>query len=848
MMDRKKRLASIIYSTVLTAFLFVATVFSSSKVVSSPRIKEENSTTTTLIGLTNPEEAPFFTNDEGYKVGLIPELTSLINSNLSQAGANIQIKMMDGVSSYDDYKSHLEKGDFDLLLDATDLTPQTYISGFDLTNTYLKASYSKLSLKKTSVSVTNVAALSSLALGGQYAHSFYYSEQIDEFSTIDQCLTAVKNQQCSAAVINSFSAQKIINSDVRNTYVSVKLSENPLEIKIGVKQQASKEYLTKLNSAINLISEDTYNALVSRYSHFIVPSLSFADQIYLNPMAFILTLLGVFLVLIAFGIITINFRNRKTIDRTKKEFERFIAYVCQTNEVVYEINMANNTKSQYRLVKGKVTNISSAYSKQTDILEMIAPEDRKGVEECFDDTALKNLIQTSGQTSFEARIYNEKSQIIWTYCILQGIAPTKNKPASFMLFLHTIDEQKRKEAQAKLLLENALSQAEDANRSKSDFLARMSHEIRTPLNAVIGLSSIAKHYENDQAKVDECLDKIESSSKVLLGLINDILDMSAIENNKLKISYEEFSLRKIINDLYNIYQPQCQEKGIQLIIDGTIPDETLIGDSLRVSQILLNLLSNSYKFTPKGGRIGILLKRTSKDQNRVYYRLEISDNGVGMSEEMQARLFRPFEQENSDTAQKYGGSGLGLSIVKSLVTMMDGTIAVSSKLNEGSSFSINLPFGYPKDSKENLSEVDLKNKAALKHYDFHGAKILLAEDNQINMEIAVELLKMVNLSPDCAEDGEKVVELYLKAKDNYYKAILLDVQMPIMNGYQACRTIRKADKPDAKNIPIFAMTANAFSEDVTKALAAGMDGHIPKPIDSALLYKELDEAINRKKA
>jgi CheY-like chemotaxis protein len=370
----------------------------------------------------------------------------------------------------------------------------------------------------------------------------------------------------------------------------------------------------------------------------------------------------------------------------------------------------------------------------------------------------------------------------------------------------------------------------------------MSHEIRAPLNAIIGLATIARHYEDDPSKVDDCLTKIDSSSKVLLSLINDILDMSAIENNKMKLASAPFDLLSSLENLRDIYLPQCQGKKIKFVTNFVIPDPLVEGDELRISQILLNLLSNAYKFTPDGGEIHFEAHRSSLQEKKVYYRFVVKDNGVGMSEELQKRLFRPFEQENAETAQKYGGSGLGLSIVKSLVSMMGGSIAVDSSLAHGTTFVIDLPFLL---SSENIAEGAAEKELAQPlNYDFEGQRVMLAEDNPINREIAVELLKMANLKTDCATNGEEAVAMFNASKENEYSLILMDIQMPLMDGYEATKAIRALSRKDAKSIPIYAMTANAYSEDVTHALSSGMNGHIAKPIDPATLYRTIAEALD----
>ena len=526
------------------------------------------------------------------------------------------------------------------------------------------------------------------------------------------------------------------------------------------------------------------------------------------------------------------------------------------------------------------------------------------------------------------------------------------------------------------VLEDALINAQNANAAKKDFLSRMSHEIRTPMNAIIGMTAIATSHIDDPARIGDCLYKIGLSSTHLMSLINDVLDMSKIEGGKLTISQEPFELRRLIDSVVSIVYPQTVAQGQTFEVHlADVEEEWLIGDVLRLNQILLNLLSNARKFTPKGGSIRVDIRQLST-RDGVRMRFTISDTGIGMSEEFLGRLFTPFEQADASISQKYGGTGLGMSITKNLTTLMGGTIHVKSKLGEGSSFAVELPFAIPEQSrslerKRELDALDILvvdddrdvceyaslllcrmgmtvsfalsgeeavNRVIAAHddgkdydvclidwrmpgmdgievtrrirqtvgpdvlliiitaydwtsieasareagangfiskplfasslydtllnvsghdkpetnpaspvVDLTGHNVLLAEDNDLNREIAEELLKAQGLSVDCAKNGQVAVDMFRASVPGTYGAILMDIQMPVMDGYQATATIRALNRPDAAGIPIIAMTANAFSEDVSAASAAGMNGHIAKPIDTALLYQTLARYLCRER-
>lgn len=396
-------------------------------------------------------------------------------------------------------------------------------------------------------------------------------------------------------------------------------------------------------------------------------------------------------------------------------------------------------------------------------------------------------------------------------------------------------------------LAEAVAQADSANRAKSQFLARMSHEIRTPMNAIVGLTALARHSKKDPQRVEEYLDKIETSSKVLLNIINDVLDMSAIESDKIKIAQKPFELREILDSISTVYVTQCRQKDITFEMNlEELADERLKGDGLRVNQVLLNLISNAYKFTPEGGKITVTVREVSRQGENVYYKFTVEDTGEGMTQEMLGRLFLPFEQEGVDTAQKYGGSGLGLSIAKNLVELMGGSISCQSEKGKGSIFTVSLPFVLEAD-EEALPAAEYQAEQSLDAledtYDFGGRRVLLAEDTEMNADILQELLELVNMKVDHAWDGKEAVRMFTGAESGTYMAVLMDIQMPVMNGYEAAAAIRSSGHPQALSVPIYAMTANAFTEDVSAALNAGMNGHIAKPVDTAILYEILKNTV-----
>lgn len=530
------------------------------------------------------------------------------------------------------------------------------------------------------------------------------------------------------------------------------------------------------------------------------------------------------------------------------------------------------------------------------------------------------------------------------------------------------------------ILKTALRQAESASLAKGDFMAHMSHEIRTPLNAVIGYLDIAQSERENEEKVTYCLEQSASASKHLLRIVNDVLDISAIENGRMQITKEDFELTQMIHSLTSTYYTQAQEKGV--LLETTVNDlseEWVSGDSLRLNQILMNLLSNAVKFTPSGGKVHLDVRQVNIHNGKVHLSFTVQDTGIGMSEEYCKRIFRPFEQENASIALNYGGTGLGLSITHNLVKMMGGTIEVSSVQGQGSTFTVLLAFDTTENKKTiplstesfthlkalvvddedsaceyikklldrcgvqcdtvnkgkkavrrvasrkdtehpydfciidwNMPDMDglettrqireiagdqlpivlatsydyssimnqakeagvtkivskplfqstvfdmLVNtfgkyepvdhqKADRKRVDFQGLRVILAEDNEMNMDIACDILRKAGMDITPAVNGQIAYEQFVKSEAGTYDLILMDIQMPVMNGYEATKAIRASSHPQAKTIPIIALTANAFTSDVTASLAAGMNDHIAKPVDYKKLYHAINECLNGSK-
>ena len=401
------------------------------------------------------------------------------------------------------------------------------------------------------------------------------------------------------------------------------------------------------------------------------------------------------------------------------------------------------------------------------------------------------------------------------------------------------EESNKKLKKAKDITTEALQTAENANKAKTDFLSNMSHDIRTPMNAIIGMTSLIRHDAGNKAKVIEYADKIDISSQHLLGIINDVLDMSKIEAGKTVFKYTDFSILDFITELNTIFHSQIDEKNQTLtIIKENIRHEWVNGDQVHLMQIFSNLVSNAVKYTQEGGKIQFLVEEC-ETKSSVYakYRFLVSDNGMGMSADFKDTIFDVFTRAESSMTNKIQGTGLGMAITKNLVEAMGGTIDVESELGQGSCFEVLIDLRIAEDRFVSSAEQAEKDEPA--GNVLKGMRFLCAEDNELNAEILMELLKIEGAECTICENGKRVLEAFEQSAPGDYDMILMDVQMPVMNGYEATKAIRRSSHELAKTIPIIAMTANAFSEDIQHSLAAGMNAHVSKPIEMKVLEKTI---------
>lgn len=389
-------------------------------------------------------------------------------------------------------------------------------------------------------------------------------------------------------------------------------------------------------------------------------------------------------------------------------------------------------------------------------------------------------------------------------------------------------------------METELTEAKEETRQKSSFLSNMSHEIRTPMNGILGILALMRINISDPARVESYLDKAESLTRFLLQLINDILDISKIESGKMVLEKGTIDIFALANKINSMFFRTSSERGILFkteTVDFTA--RYVVGDELRISQIIVNLISNAVKYTPAGKSVTVTFKQLNLIDGQMKLLIRVRDEGRGIDPEFMSRLFHPFEQESASTARNYGGSGLGLAVVDNLVREMNGNVVVESEQGKGSDFSVYLSLPLAEGKQDLELPVAVRETAAPEEYSCHGVKILLAEDNEINAEVCMDILRNDGAEVELAHDGKEAVGMFLSAPIEKYDIILMDIQMPNMDGLEATKVIRHSTHPHAQSIPIIALSADAFVEDKRKAYAAGMNAHVSKPVD----FKQLEQEI-----
>lgn len=545
-----------------------------------------------------------------------------------------------------------------------------------------------------------------------------------------------------------------------------------------------------------------------------------------------------------------NDKKREKLENEKKKVE-YAAHIYEkaTNSLavsyreIYYLDLLTGT---YRMVYPELNseNEIGDYKEAVDKHLFSGRIKNENAEEVLSFLSIENIVKEllhkdSIEIKYKRQSVGNESEYEWCLnTITIADRDNENKPVSATLAIRSIEIMIKEEKDRQELLKMAAKRAEIANKAKSDFLSRMSHDIRTPINVILGMTAVATMNIDNKEKVKDSLKKISMSGKHLLALINDVLDMSKIENGQEQLCEDKFEIIEVLESIISLFQNQLQEKN--MTADFTVKrliNNSVIGDERRLQQIFVNIIGNAVKFSNTSGNIRISVEeKDSSISSKGYYQFVFEDNGIGMDSKFIERIFEPFARADESGATE--GTGLGMAIAINIAKLMGGDIEVESTLGKGSRFKVDVYLKINKEQPEEIKEKDDEIANYTKN-NYSGKRVLLVEDNESNIEIGRELLGVVGIQVEVAENGEKAIEKIIESEENYFDIIFMDIQMPVMNGYEATRIIRKMQRNDMKNIPIIAMSAYAFSDDLKKAKEAGMTGSISKPVEVSKLNKLL---------
>ncbi|MEG1812270.1 MAG: response regulator [Clostridia bacterium] len=922
-----------------------------------------------------PSLAPLVSLEKGRPEGIVPDFLAKM---LAPSGLTLHMTVAQDAR---DYRAKLADSEtYPVLGMVEEDLYNAEVNHLRLTSPYLTLNYNVITQVGTTNQPVVIAAVKGKNVTKDYIATHYAPEQIKYFETYADCVTAVLQGEATRTIMNSYNAERVIENDMRDRLVSNTIMGFQTSLALSAHGGADDRLFSILNKCVNALSPDDARTILLKNTLYRDRQITLIEYLYMYPMQVVLALSLFFAIVLAVVVLATRQHRLEQERRTLKETAHFAKIAMGAHGRIVEVNMDDLSVLSYSFVNKQLVKQPNGAS--ADVLgersrrELIYPAHIAQYDRFFSRESLLSLAGTDLQKTCTLQVKTPDDAYRWTLFTLQGIPSDMAHPNNLMIFEKNIEELKRAEVLRQQQLTDALNTAMAASAAKGTFMSRMSHEIRTPLNAVIGYMTIAKSSDQSLSKVNDCIVKAEFAAKHLLSIINDVLDMSSIESGKLKMAHVPFDFRELISGLASVFYNQAQAKDVAFeVINHHVSEDFLIGDKLRLNQILLNLLSNAIKFTPSGGAIYFTVEQTAIKEGTVFMRFIVADNGIGMTKEFEARLFSPFEQQDATISQHYGGTGLGLSITKNLVTMMNGAITAKSAPGKGATFTVELPFdrdpsgALKRQDAQNFSHVRalivddeksaceymeilmqrcgvksecvLSGTAAVEriaqaHHsdqpfdlclmdwkmpdmdgvetvrkirecvgndmpiivvtaydfaeiedpakaagvnlfiskplfqstlfdllvntygrykaahpqaqdsacDFAGARLLLAEDNEMNREIATDILTQYGFAVTCARDGKEAVDAFEASAAGDYAAILMDIQMPVMDGHAATRAIRASKHPSAKTIPVIAMTANAFSEDIAASHASGMNDHISKPIDVAQMLAILKKFID----
>ncbi|XCP83459.1 response regulator [Roseburia hominis] len=938
-----------------------------------------------VVGFYEETEPLAYIQDDGTYSGIYVKLLECLGDT---AGLNLTLRP---ISRSQNWKELLKSGELDFYIGAS----ENFVRQDDelyATNAILE--YENILIMQRncvfdSLDTPVIALTRGRSYWAKYLPELLHKDiEIQYYTNARECLLAVAHGDADATLINNLEFNYHSKNDRFANLIQWQNFQAPSEVGLVTTTDPDSPMFSIVSKAIKQLSPDLTSSITSSYLNMPYDSYTLADQLYASRLVLSTVAISILAIVIILVVIWLARRRQRAAEEAIQKREKYqlqiLAALSQDYSVIYYVDLDRNQSKAVRQEKGLRDTpdadvpLFHQYSEamQSFLSTYVQPDTRDPLLELCDPQAvIRRFREEKGFTVRYRILPNHRNQEFFEMHFVD-VSESEQEHA-MVLGIRCVDEAVHEEQTQKQLLQDALETANRASAAKSDFMSKMSHDIRTPMNAIIGMTAIAAAHAEKPDRVRDALSKISSSSRHLLGLINEVLDMSKVESGTISLAAEEFSLSDLLNSMLLMIQPQIQAHKHRLQVHiQDIQHENVIGDSLRIQQVFLNLMSNAVKYTPDGGEISFTVREQAVPISSTgCYEFIIEDNGIGMSEEYLTHIFEPFSRAEDLRTSKIQGTGLGMAITQNIVHMMNGNITVESQLGKGSKFTVTiylrlqdaqdidtseltdlsvlvvddddcaceslctmldeigmrsegctsgqdavaavqramntaLPFyaailDWKMPGMDGLdtaraikrlvgdtlpiiilsaydwSDIELEARAAgvdaflskpvfksglirtfkalrneapedsgqtsplepLLQNDFSGRRVLLVEDNDLNREIAREVLEMAGLTVEEAENGQIAVDLFSASKAGYYSLILMDIQMPVMNGYDAAAAIRALKRPDALRIPILAMTANAFVEDIQAAKAVGMNEHLAKPIDFETLGSALKKYL-----
>jgi len=746
-----------------------------------------------------------------------------------------------GYSTSKDMLSALREDKIDVAFPVADSIWMSEQNGIVQTNNLIESAVSVIYKGEYNSSITDVIAISDHgAFQEALAAVNYPDSKIYTTDSAEGCLNAVLSDKASCTIFNSGRAEKYLSQGKYESLKATTLSEG-MSYCMAVRKGNTTVY-SLVERGIYLMDKTQLTDAIYQYINTNT-DYSLADFVHNNalPVTGVLFILFVAIFIALFTYISASRKEIKAIEQQKQQLD-IITSLSKDYENVYIVNAERETGITLKLdgyvseelVTGFERELPYYSACKNYVQNRVYEEDKEMMLEAMKlENVLPHVIKGEEYVGTyrvvgDGEIHYYRYKYIYTGNQDQIIAGFQN-----------IDDIVKEQEKQKKKLQEALEAAEKASKAKTSFLFNMSHDIRTPMNAILGFTDLAKKHPDDPARLRDYLNKIQSSGNVLMSILNNILEMARIESGSIDLDEQAVDLEEISEALFSIFQTQMEQKGIKFTKEINIQHRYVYGDQTKIREIFLNILSNALKYTESGGKVRILLEEMSPDKEGcAVFKTQISDTGIGMPPEFLERIFDEFSRERNSEKNNIEGTGLGMAIVKRFVDLMGGRIEVQSEQGKGSTFTVT--FSHRIASKDDVTSDAVHHDL---NKDFTGKRILLAEDNDLNAEIASEILSDVGFGIERAGDGQICVDMINSRPAHYYDVILMDVQMPNLNGYGAAKEIRNLNDKEKANIPIIAMTANAFDEDRKEAIAAGMNGHVAKPIDISKLIEKLSELI-----